>query len=343
MSENLFFLVDLSQVTDSKPVEILRTGDFVDRNGRQVQVVDGDIDIFVAHFEANLAGQEIPIDIQHKRDRAAGWVRNLVSDFRDIVISELDEETGEIQERVERVKILLGEIDWNSLGKQLVGDRVYRYLSGSIDIARKTIRSISLVNFPAVKGLLPVELSAQAGGVLNDSLDKEGVMGGDQKAPEVNLEEMRTQLRAEFEAELQAREQKEAEMREEVRKDLTVEFAAKLERRQALIQFVEELYSGDNVALSAKPDDVVAFLESLNDDQSEVAKELLQAKLVDLGEVGSSSKGAREGKEKLSAGIAEMARQWVADKRDLVEFFAVNAAELGSMDDYDLSEFANSE
>jgi hypothetical protein len=40
----------------------------------------------------------------------------------------------------------------------LIDDQAYRYLSASIDVGPWVLRSVSLVNFPAVKGLQPVAL-----------------------------------------------------------------------------------------------------------------------------------------------------------------------------------------
>jgi len=131
VSEFLF-----AEASEGKAVEVLRTGEFVDRNGKTVKVADEDLDTFVASFEEGTAGQEVPIDVNHERAEAAGWVRKV---WRD----------GDR---------LLASVDWNDVGRKLVGDKVYRYLSATIDLAKKVIKSISLVNFPAVKGLQPVEL-----------------------------------------------------------------------------------------------------------------------------------------------------------------------------------------
>jgi phage I-like protein len=81
----------------------------------------------------------VPIDILHRREEAAGWVRSVY------------QQDGK----------LFAVPEWNNLGKQLVGDKMYRYLSATIDLARNVLRSISLVNFPAVKGLRPVELAEE--------------------------------------------------------------------------------------------------------------------------------------------------------------------------------------
>jgi hypothetical protein len=126
-----------TEFQEGKPVEVIRTGEFVDRYGRDVEVTMEDLDAYVANFEAGAAGQEVPVDVLHERAEAAGWVQSL---WRE----------GDR---------LLAMVDWNEFGKQLVGDKVYRYISATIDTAKKVLKSISLVNFPAVKGLRPVELS----------------------------------------------------------------------------------------------------------------------------------------------------------------------------------------
>lgn len=130
-----FIFVEFAE--GAKAVEVLRPGTFIDRNGKTVQIADEDLDTFVANFEAGAAGQDVPVDVLHERAEAAGWIKRL---FR---------QSGR----------LMAEVEWNDLGKQLVGDKVYRYLSATIDEAKKLIKSISLVNFPAVKGLAPVELA----------------------------------------------------------------------------------------------------------------------------------------------------------------------------------------
>jgi phage I-like protein len=129
-----FLFVELSE---GQPVEVLRSGTFLDRNGREVKVSEEDLSQFVAAFQAGATGQDVPIDIQHERAEAAGWIKKIyLEDGR-----------------------LLALPDWNELGKRLVKERIYRYLSATIDMVQKAIKSVSLVNFPAVKGLKPVELS----------------------------------------------------------------------------------------------------------------------------------------------------------------------------------------
>lgn len=139
-----------SEVQEGKPVEVLRTGTFEDKRGKTVKVTLEDLETFVANFKAGAAGQEVPIDVDHERAGAAGWVADL---WR----------AGDK---------LMGSVDWNDRGRELVGGRVYRYLSATIDLARKVIKTISLVNFPAVKGLAALELSEDEAGKTERPFDK---------------------------------------------------------------------------------------------------------------------------------------------------------------------------
>lgn len=138
MSDELI-LATLAQQSDGSPgvVEFLRTGTFTDMRGRRVEVTDKMLDALVANFDSGAAQQDVPIDILHQQAEAAGWVQRI---WRD----------GDR---------LFGAIDWNELGRNLVGARIYRYLSATLDLGNMVLRAISLCNFPAVKGLSPVALS----------------------------------------------------------------------------------------------------------------------------------------------------------------------------------------
>jgi hypothetical protein len=120
-----------------EPVEFLRVGTFVDMWGKEVEIDTVLMDAVIANFENGKAGQDVPIDVDHGYREAAGWVQEI---WRD----------GEV---------LMARIDWSSLGEELVGGQVYRYLSASIDLKTQVLKAISLVNFPVVKGLKPVALS----------------------------------------------------------------------------------------------------------------------------------------------------------------------------------------
>lgn len=133
----------LAALAEGAPVEVLRVGSFVDMYGTDVDIDVAFLDAMVANFNAGAAGQDVPIDVDHELGEAAGWVKRL---WRE-------------------EDLLLAAVDWNELGAKLVGEKLYRYVSAYIDMAGKVLLSVSLVNFPAVKGLAPVELKQLAEGV----------------------------------------------------------------------------------------------------------------------------------------------------------------------------------
>lgn len=122
-------------------IEFLRVGTFVDMRGREFTVSENDLDRIVANFELGAAGQDVPIDINHEYDEAAGWVKRVWRDGN----------------------VLMAEVEWTDLGVELVGSKRYRYVSAAVNIAEKVLRAISLVNFPAVSGLQPLTLSKPMG------------------------------------------------------------------------------------------------------------------------------------------------------------------------------------
>jgi len=223
------------------------------------------------------------------------------------------------------------------VGRELVGERVYRYVSGWIDMGRNVLKSASLVNFPAVKGLAPVELS-EVGGPLEagDIVQEEDGMD------EVKLEELREQIRAEMranmEAELAEQRERETELRAEIRTEVEAELQAQLERRAGLVAFAEEVCGDEGANLAAKRDEVVEFLEALPGELVEQARDLLKAKVVQFGEVGTSREG-RGALKKLPSAYKPLIEMWLADGHELGAFFEANAEELGAAGEYDLSDF----
>lgn len=427
-----------AEAQTGKPVEFLMKGTFQDRHGRTVEVPDKDLDIYVANFANNAAGQMVPVDVNHRREESAGWLKR--------VWRQGDK--------------LLADVDWNALGHQLVGDKVYLYFSATLDTVKKVIKSISLVNFPAVKGLKPVELSegvyslqvapglveALVGRVSQvvmevlgrgessqgeealrrerqiqyfkhrqtgefeeawvelqgnikaivgawrrwaGSFDKcarelKGKPGiddpeklcawlhkqaegkwpaeaSDHSPTVVELEalvtalsdviqsggndmtdeeraELKEQLRQELLAEMAEQEKTIADLREQARAEVEAEMAEKFRKRDELRKFAEEITSGD-FGLATKPEEIVELLASIEDEeQLKRVQEILEAKVVDFTEHGSSRDG-QGGKQELPSAYAVLVRAWQEDGHSLAEFFEVNKDELGSMDQYVLSEF----
>ena len=350
LSKEFFFADAVMQ-----PVEFLRLGTFTDSRGQQVDITDDFLDTVVATFKARAAGQDVPIDIDHEHGQAAGWVK-------------------EVWRAGDR---LLASVDWNKVGEELVSGRVYRYLSASIDSAGKVLKSISLVNFPAVKGLKPVELS-EGGYTMEEDRRPlmtrimtavQGVLEGLKIGGEVisaadnlvvpdsyidtsiNLQEdsmtqqeeseLRETVRQELLAEMKADQKTRADMRAEVRAEAMVELREEIDRHRELTQFAEKICGGD-VGLSAKPEILVELMTGMDDAQLKSFQEVLTAKVVDFKELGSSRAGSA-GKAALDAPYKEQVAEWIAAGRDLTEWFTLNADVVGSADQYELSGFVSEE
>ncbi len=152
---------------------------------------------------------------------------------------------------------------------------------------------------------------------------------------EQELAELQEQIRKEVLAELEQENSRLAGLREEVRTEVEAEMAEKFQRREGLVRFAEEICGGDGVALSAKPSDVVEFLETLGEDEAEKAMALLKAKVVDFGERGSSREGKPKGKKELPGAVITGLKNGTLTLADLEN----PILDLGELEQYDLSEW----
>lgn len=354
--EQIVSTVALAEGADAaRPVEFLRIGTFVDANGRTVEIDQAKLDALVATFETGEAGQDVPIDILHRREEAAGWVRSVY------------QQDGK----------LFAVPEWNNLGKQLVGDKMYRYLSATIDLARNVLRSISLVNFPAVKGLRPVEL-AETTDIVSDPAppsqdiqelgqntattapaqeiltmaDEQVVV---QSAPppaapptppampapvalneadlasiRANMEkEMRQAIMAEY-AQLQASQEK-----------MVAELMAQMREERETIEFSQAVTTGDR-SLPFTPDEMKDLISALPMQYRGPIKDAFK-RIVDTGLVDFTERGTSRGTatpQALPADTALALRSFLANGGKLDTFFAANP-ELGAKDTYDLKEYGN--
>ena len=156
---------------------------------------------------------------------------------------------------------------------------------------------------------------------------------------------LREEVRKELLAEMQERDDKKkeirAELEEEVRDELRAELEAETKRKRELAEFAEEICGGD-AGLSEKPEDVVAFLEGVPEEQLELAQQMLKAKVVEFEERGSSRDGLGD-KAELEAPFEMQIREWLDAGRDLEEWFEMNEDVVGEMDQYNVSEFMEEE
>lgn len=343
--------VDLA-AADSRPVEVLRVGTFISMTGHKVTISADDLDAYVRNFEAATAGQDIPIDVQHERRDAAGWIASL---YRE----------GDR---------LFAVPNWNDIGKKLVGDRVFRYLSASIDVVRRTILSVSLTNFPAVKGLAPVELSeaepiAYVSFTLEDTMSdpKNGKTIAEPNVPADDLPKtppdatpdvpaaptadlaapLRDQMRELLQGEMAALREEfaaaVADMQNE-RKAAVTTLLAEMREERDIRDFAQDVTSTGKNALPFTADELSSLLLNLPQAHRgpvrDAFRKVSEAGTVDFSEVGTSA-GKTAPAAQLDKQMAAALRDFVAAEGTVEEFFTLNKDLLGDAKQYDLSAFTN--
>jgi len=296
-------LAEFAEVGDVIPVQIARPGTFTEKHGREVEITDDDLDIYVANFEANATGQEVPIFKGHPslstrpEEPAAAWYKRLYTKI------------------VDGVRTLWADIELSDLGRDLIARKLYKYFSPSIDLEGKVIKGGGFVNLPAIKGMAAMELSGflqevenmtfaeRVKQALKDLFKYEPELlaefssqtittGGENEMTDEERKALEAEIRQQVEAEFAERQQKLAELtagiREEVEERVRAEFTERAKKEAELAEFAEEVCEG---GLSTPPDEVAAFLADLSEEQVEKAKALLQAKVVDFSERGHGRGG----------------------------------------------------
>lgn len=139
--------VELSKegLTEGKPFEAFTHGEFKDMRGRPLNVSPSELAIIVANTRALLETtkdgegniQGLPIDaVGHDHGDAAGWITGV-------------ELVGDVIRLIPK---------WTELGIEKISKKIQRLFSVSLDVEKAAIVGGSLTNWPAVKGLKPVEL-----------------------------------------------------------------------------------------------------------------------------------------------------------------------------------------
>ena len=338
---------------NARTVEFLRIGTFVDARGKKVEINDERLQALIANFEQGAAGQEVPIDILHKREEAAGWVQGI-------------QRVGDK---------LIASVAWNDLGARLVADKVYRYLSATIDLTRNVLRSISLVNFPAVKGLAPVELAeadffnsaetvpptqlldtpdhtAVVVELTSEVLDMTDEIKTEVVAAPVTAaqptpapvqtmlsENELTGLRKSMEAEIKATLLSEFNKLEQEKARMMTELMEQVREERSTAEFSQHVTSDGRNALPFTADEVKDLLTTLPKQHRAAVKDALQ-RIYDNGTVDFTERGTTKGgaPKRIAPDLAQALRNFIRSGGTVATFFEANT-ELGAMKDYDLAEF----
>lgn len=318
---------------DVVPVQIMRPGTFIEMHGKQVTITEEDLDTYVANFESGAAGQELPVFRGHPpaatraSEPAGAWFKRLYTKTLD------------------GAKTLWADIALTELGRGWLEQKLYKYLSPTLDMGNKLIRGGGFVNLPAIKGQPAIEMS-QFLTEAEDGVDDApaNTEGGetDMAMTDEQMVELREQIRTELEADFAQRQQEIADLTESIRKEEREKVVAEMTERHALeadlAEFAGEVCSGD-AGLSTPQDEIVAFLVGLDEGQREQAKTLLKAKVVDFSERGHTGGGGTQ-KDKLPDAMQTALRQHLVGRIDIAEAVAVFCEANGvEVNEFDLSEF----
>ena len=126
-------------------VQLMQPGQFIDAAGRPLTITDDKLDAYERNYNANVAGQQLPVFVGHPARRAeapaAAWFKRVYTQV------------------VEGAKTLWAELELTALGKQTLETGLYKYISASVDLANDVIMGAGFCNMPAITGMEAIELS----------------------------------------------------------------------------------------------------------------------------------------------------------------------------------------
>jgi hypothetical protein len=336
----------------------MAAGVFVDMWGQDVIIRPEDLAIYVANTKAALASTldsegnvvGFPIDaIDHRGGLAAGWIVDVnLAEGRDII---------EFTPR------------WNRAGMDAIEADQVHYFSATFDMVGRTILGGSLTNWPATRDaahnilLKPIELGSsiltgevQERMTLGETIRKivtdviNGLRGNTEQLDEVNLSQgesmtdtitetpaMQTVTVNLSDPMVMAAVEKRAGEIAELK-------LAQAKRTADIAEFVTRLSAGTGgKAPIIDGEKMTAFLAGLPDPTPamEIIRAVATTPRIDFTEHGHNR--VMTGTQPLPDNLKPILLSWLAAGKSKAEFFTVNAVELGTMEDYNLSEFTEKE
>ena len=341
-----FLYVDLS-ATDLKNFDGMAAGEFTDMRGRKVKLGADELPDYITNTldvlestrgaSGDLVG--LPIDADnHDHMGGAGWIKGLTLDSARNVV--------------------LHSVEWTEMGAELIRTNARRFYSPTIDLANKVILGGSLTNWPATRDkkgrmlLRPIELSSQLQEIdmeiesnLNTFMQSLTDLGnkiveainGRKPEPDKENEVMENEAMtmAEFmqtpeaTAELEARAEKRA-----------AELLKAGQLKAKVVSTIAKLTSEGEYALALNAENITAAILALpeTDKVLELIEQIAGVKVANFAERGSNGRNDDLEGKKVPDEIKGFLAKWVESGKEASEFFAANP-ELGSADEYDLSEY----
>ena len=132
-----------------KPIQIIKTGTFQHPQRGKITIREADLKEMVKHFNAQVRGQQIPVDIDHKHELGAvGWFKALDG-----------------PKQIDGGHALFATIDWTLEGENQIKGGAFKYFSPHfgqwVDPETKkefdnVLLSGAITNFPFLKGMQPI-------------------------------------------------------------------------------------------------------------------------------------------------------------------------------------------
>jgi hypothetical protein len=359
-----FIFIEVSEFSAGalKPIDGLSAGTFTSMWGDKVEFKPEELEEYASKTKRVISSTKteggevvgLPIDMDmHDHRGGAGWIKDVIVDM-------------------ER-KILRFMVEWTEDGADVIRKNIRRFFSPSVDTENHFVLGGSLTNWPATRDsksgkilLRPIELSSQIKeidmpktieelsadleaqgtqitslvGAVNTLVTKIGELSkpttpetppsdGDEVSQEIK-DLLGNSNEVEELGRIAANKAKEV-IKAEKRKSVVVEFASRIAGGTKEKPF----------GLKVKPAEIVALVLSLPEKQGNAVMRILEQSLdaaIDFAEHGVDSEGFLN-KPEMPKQVLELARTWVKSGKTIEEFFSVNAAELGSPDNYNLSEF----
>lgn len=346
MDENTnIFYVDLgtSALQDGRWFDGMAAGSFTDMWGREVEISNEDLDMYVTNTTAALSmtttesGELVglPIDGRnHDRGDAAGWITD-------------------VRRAGDKVQFLP---KWTKIGVDLISNGIMRFFSATFNLREKVVVGGTLTNWPATRNkkeqilLRPIELAA---GFM--AWEQSTDANYSQENSMENLEELTQKVKSAVLAELtdlkvddsqssaivsavvQRVEEINLQTAQMIEEQVELRLQAQLAERKKKADIADFCAKMD--ALPIQADELETFMLSLEPAQVEAAKSILgriaKSGLIDFSEQGHGREMG--GKEPLPAGVDAVLKGHLARGGNLVDFFAY--AGIGEMDKYDLSNY----
>lgn len=334
-----FIFVNLEGSESGKPFDGMAAGEFTDMSGRKAKFDAAEFAQYVENTRAAIEATKtesgdivgLPIDAKgHDKGDGAGYIVDVSQDGSKIRITP----------------------QWNENGLEIIGKKIRRWFSATVDLTNKVILGGTLTNWPATRDksgkilLRPIELTTQ----MFVNTEQPEVIPSDNSQAINNFVKGKGKMENQNLAELANSDPKiAAELTEMVKARAKTELDAMLaaqKRTQEISELCARLTGGTEAAPRGLPVPATELSEFLNgiDDASRAKATAILSKIQAAGfvEFAETGHGKRNEGNELPDYAKPLLKQWVELGKTPESFFEVNP-ELGKASEYHLAEFAKKE